>query len=82
MINAGMKKGDKFTDGGIQYVVEEALPDGNYISKRAYHVFEEQEEVQEEYEESTEEVETAVSVTGPLKSRVDPLLNADILFET
>ena len=58
MIKPGMKKGEKFTDGGIEYVVESVLPDGNYISKRADHVVEEQEEVPEEDEESTEEVET------------------------
>ena len=58
MIKPGMKKGDKFTDGDIEYVVESVLPDGNYISKRADHVVEEQEEVPEEDEESTEEVET------------------------
>ena len=58
MIKPGMKKGEKFTDGGIEYVVESVLPDGNYISKRADHVVEKQEEVPEEDEESTEEVET------------------------
>ena len=58
MIKPGMKKGEKFTDGGIGYLVESVLPDGNYISKRADHVVEEQEEVPDEDEESTEEVET------------------------
>ena len=48
MIKPGMKKGEKFTDGGIEYVVEYVLPDGNYISKRADHVVEKQEEVPEE----------------------------------
>ena len=50
MIKAGMKKGDKFTDGGIQYVVDEVLPDGNYISKRADLVVEEPQEESEPQE--------------------------------
>lgn len=61
MIKPGMKKGEKFIDGGIEYVVESVLPDGNYISKRADHVVEEQEEVPEEVEESTEEAAEEVS---------------------
>lgn len=67
MIKPGMKKGEKFTDGGIEYVVESVLPDGNYISKRADHVVEKQEEVPEEdeAEESTEEVETEESAEEP-----------------
>lgn len=74
MIKAGMKNGDKFTDGGIQYVVDEVLPDGNYISKRADLVVEEpQEETEEvsepEPQEAPKEEVKAVAKTGNTKKK-------------
>ena len=74
MIKSGMKKGEKFTDGGIEYVVESVLSDGNYISKRADHVVEEQEEVPEEdeTEESTEEVPEEVATEAEPKIEEAP----------
>lgn len=69
MIKPGMKKGEKFTDGGIEYVIESVLPDGNYISKRADHVVEEQEEVPEEVATEAEpKIEEAPKAKEPVKN--------------
>ena len=33
MIRKGLKKGDKFEDGGRVFIIEEVLETGNYISR-------------------------------------------------
>ena len=42
MIRKGLKKGDKFEDGGRLFIIEEVLETGNYLSR----------EIKEEIEET------------------------------
>ena len=58
MIVKGLKKGDKFEDGGRLFVVEKVLPSGNYISRE---IAEEEPDAPEEIpEEPAEEPEKPV----------------------
>ena len=56
MIRKGLKKGDKFEDGGRVFIIEEVLETGNYLSREI-----KEEDIIEEAEEETptEEVEEA-----------------------
>lgn len=61
MIRKGLKKGDKFEDGGRVFIIEEVLETGNYLSREIKEEDIIEEEITEEAEEKTpaEEVEEA-----------------------
>ena len=48
MIRKGLKKGDKFEDGGRVFIIEEVLETGNYLSREI-----KEEDIIEEAEEET-----------------------------
>ena len=55
MIRKGLKKGDKFEDGGRIFIIEEVLETGNYLSREIKEEIEEVEETPAEEEEKQEE---------------------------
>ena len=55
MIRKGLKKGDKFEDGGRVFIIEEVLETGNYLSREIKEEIEEVEETPAEEEEKQEE---------------------------
>ena len=62
MIRKGLKKGDKFEDGGRVFIIEEVLETGNYLSReiKEEDIIEEEikeEDITEEAEEETPAVE-------------------------
>ena len=57
MIRKGLKKGDKFEDGGRIFIIEEVLETGNYLSREIKEEIEEVEETPAEEEAPAEEEE-------------------------
>lgn len=65
MIRKGLKKGDKFEDGGRVFIIEEVLETGNYISREIKEEIEETPVKEEIIEEAPAEEEKA----APKKTR-------------
>ena len=62
MIRKGLKKGDKFEDGGRLFIIEEVLETGNYLSReiKEEDIIEEETPAEEAEEETpAEEAEEA-----------------------
>ena len=70
MIRKGLKKGDKFEDGGRIFVVEEVLETGNYLSREIKEEIDEMpvEEAPAE-EEIIEEAPAEEEKEAPKKTR-------------
>lgn len=70
MIRKGLKKGDKFEDGGRIFVVEEVLETGNYLSREIKEEIEETPvEEAPEKEEIIEEAPAEEKKAAPKKTR-------------
>ena len=65
MIRKGLKKGDKFEDGGRLFIIEEVLETGNYLSREIKEEIEETPVKEEIIEETPAEEEKA----APKKTR-------------
>ena len=65
MIRKGLKKGDKFEDGGRLFIIEEVLETGNYLSREIKEEIEETPVKEEIIEEASAEEEKA----APKKTR-------------
>lgn len=65
MIRKGLKKGDKFEDGGRLFIIEEVLETGNYLSREIKEEIEEMPVKEEIIEEAPAEEEKA----APKKTR-------------
>lgn len=65
MIRKGLKKGDKFEDGGRLFIIEEVLETGNYLSREIKEEIEETPVKEEIIEEAPAEEEKA----APKKTR-------------
>lgn len=65
MIRKGLKKGDKFEDGGRLFIIEEVLETGNYLSREIKEEIEETPVKEEIIKETPAEEEKA----APKKTR-------------
>ena len=66
MITKGLKKGEKFEDGGRYFIIEEVLATGDYIS---HQISEKEYASEDEKPKKAKKTETKAEETAPSKEK-------------